>query len=414
MSSQLERADFLLKHGKLDEAEKAVKLHLSEFPNDAFGISLFSRIAHAKDDNLGALAIIDSAVGIQPNESYYHYLRALYLYHLEKDVDAEEAIKNSIRISPEEADYFGLLATIKLYQKKYQEALDFANTGLSNDPENVFCLNTKSTALIKLGKEKEAFETVEGALNEDPEDSFTHANYGWGLLQAGDVAKALHHLKEALRLDPSNEHARSGMIEALKAKYWLYRKFLSYQFWMQQQSNKFQWGFIIGIYLVSKGLSSLARTNPDLSDLIYPFYYALVLAAFSTWVMDPISNLFLRLNKFGRFALNETETKISNLVGIAAGFCVLGIVFHLLMGGDFYIAIALYGFTMMVPLAGTFNGTKNEQKINLYAGGMAIIGLLTLFNIFQTGNFDSQLVTIYFFAFIGYQWLGNILGTGKY
>ena len=119
-----------------------------------------------------------------------------------------------------------------------------------HDPENVFCLNTKSTAQLKLGHEEEAFQTVEGALNEDPEDSYTHTNYGWGLLQSGDVPKALHHFKEALRLDPSNNNARSGMIEALKAKYWFYKKFLSYQFWMQKKSSKFQWGFIIGIYIL--------------------------------------------------------------------------------------------------------------------------------------------------------------------
>ena len=119
---------------KLDDAEKSVKLHLSEFPNDAYGISIFSRITNAKGDNLKALSIIESAIGIQPDESYYHYLRSLYLYHLEKDVEAEDAIKNSIRLSPNIADYFGLLATIKIYQKKHEEALDSVNEGLSHDP----------------------------------------------------------------------------------------------------------------------------------------------------------------------------------------------------------------------------------------------------------------------------------------
>ena len=414
MNSQLERADFLLEHGKLDDAEKSVKLHLSEFPNDAYGISIFSRITNAKGDNLKALSIIESAIGIQPDESYYHYLRSLYLYHLEKDVEAEDAIKNSIRLSPNIADYFGLLATIKIYQKKYEEALDSVNEGLSHDPENVFCLNTKSTAQINLGQEEEASKTVKGALNEDPEDSYTHTNYGWGLLQSGNITKALYHFKEALRLDPSNENARSGMIEALKAKYWFYRKFLKYQFWMQKKSSKFQWGFIIGIYILSKALSSIAKSNPELSNWVYPIYYTLILAAFSTWVMDPVSNLFLRINKFGRYALNETETKISNFVGAAASLCIIGTLSYLFIDRLFFLALALYGFTMMVPLAGIFNGTKNEKKVNLYALAMGIIGILALTSIFRNDNLNSLLIPIYLFAFIGYQWLGNILGTGKY
>jgi tetratricopeptide (TPR) repeat protein len=414
MSSQIERAEFLLEHGKLDEAEKAVKMHLSEFPNDAYGISMFSRIKHAKDDNLGALTIIDSAVGIDPAESFYHYLRALYLYYLDRDIEAEAAVRNSISLSPEMADYFALLATIKIFQKQYQEALDSVNIGLSHDPESVFCLNTKSTAQSKLGLDEEAFKTVEGALNEDPEDSYTHTNYGWGLLQAGNVKKALLHFKEALRLDPSNDYARSGMVEALKAKYWLYNKFLQYQLWMQKQSSNFQWAFVIGFYVISKALRAIAKSTPEISDYIYPIYFTLIVAAFSTWVIDPISNLFLRINKFGRFALNETEIKVSNLVGIAASLCVIGGIGYLVIGSLFFLALALYGFTMIVPLAGTFDGTKNEKKVNFYALGMAVVGAIALVNIFTTDSLSSPLAMVYLFGFIAYQWLGNILGTGKY
>jgi hypothetical protein len=102
------------------------------------------------------------------------------------------------------------------------------------------------------------------------------------------------------------------------------------------------------------------------------------------------------------------------LVGIAASLFAIGLLSYLFIGGIFYIALALYGFTMMVPLAGTFNETKNEKKVNLYAIGMAVIGLLALVSIFKTDSLNSQLVDVYLFAFIGYQWLGNILGTSKY
>ena len=409
MSAHLDRAILLLEHGKLDEAEKSIKLYLSEFPNDAHAIAILSFITHSKGDNLAALPIIEAAIEMDPNNNYYHYLHALYRYNLQRLEEAEESIKISIQIDPTVAEQFGLLAAINIQNKKFQEALDIANTGLSHDPKNTFCLNTKSTAQTKLGQEEEAFKTVEGALNEDPEDSYTHTNYGWGLLQSGDVAKALHHFKEALRLKPSNDNARSGMIEALKAKYWLYKKFLQYQFWMQKQSSQFQWGFIIGIYLFSRGLGELAKSNPGLSDFLYPVLYLLMVAAFSTWVITPVSNLFLRINKFGRFALNETETKISNFVGLAVATGIVGIVSFLLLGGVFHFGLIVYGFSMMVPLSGLFNGTKDEKIFNSYAIGMAVIGGLALINIYQSHDLNSQLVTVYIYGFIGYQWLGNIL-----
>ncbi|MDB5311521.1 MAG: tetratricopeptide repeat protein [Gemmataceae bacterium] len=46
---------------------------------------------------------------------------------------------------------------------------------------------------------------------------------GWALLHARQPAEALTHFREALRLDPTNEWARDGLIEALKARYWVYR-----------------------------------------------------------------------------------------------------------------------------------------------------------------------------------------------
>ena len=73
MSAHLDRAILLLEHGKLDEAEKSIKLYLSEFPNDAHAIAILSFITHSKGDNLAALPIIEAAIEMDPNNNYYHY-----------------------------------------------------------------------------------------------------------------------------------------------------------------------------------------------------------------------------------------------------------------------------------------------------------------------------------------------------
>jgi len=251
-------------------------------------------------------------------------------------------------------------------------------------------------------------------LNEDPSNPYTHANYGWGLLEKGEHQKALIHFREALRLDPGMEYARAGMVEAMKAKYRVYRWFLNFQFWMSKQSKQMQWGIIIGIYVLSQILSSLADHYPTLEPFLFPIIVLIGLAAFSTWVVGPLSDLFLRLNKYGRYALSEREIKVSNLVGIAAALFVLGLILFFVTFNILFLAVAVYGFTMMVPLTNVYSSSVNAKKLNWYAIGLAVFGLIAIAEIFITTKVEGVFTLIYLFGFIGYQWAANFWRQGKY
>lgn len=410
----LSRAELLLEQGRIADAEKEIKKHLSEFPEHAYAIAVLARIYIQSGKYNDALTAIDSAIRLDASSGYYYYIKAVILLNQHNDQQAEIFIAFAVNADPDSAEYFAVWADIKLYQKKYAEALVKADEGLRRDPANVHCLNTRASAQVKLNNKNDAYSTIEGALNEDPDNAYTHANYGWGLLEKGEHQKALVHFREALRLDPQMEYAREGMVEAMKAKYMVYRWFLNYQFWMAKQSNKMQWGVIIGLYLLSRVLRVVEETNPALSPYIFPVLILLSMFAFLTWVIQPLSNLFLRLNKYGRYALSPAETKISNFVGISAALCLLGLVLFFSTFTDPFLALAIYGFTMMVPLAGIYSGGEHEKKLNYYALGMAVLGALDLIYIFSGHPVLNSFSTIYFLAFIAYQWLANYWKQGKY
>ncbi len=67
-------------------------------------------------------------------------------------------------------------------------------------------------------------------------------------MHQGDHKQALEHFREALRLKPDMEWARNGMVEALKARYFLYRLMLRYYLWMSRFTRRGQWGMIIGLW----------------------------------------------------------------------------------------------------------------------------------------------------------------------
>ena len=101
-------------------------------------------------------------------------------------------------------------------------------------------------ALVQLGRKDEADHTLGSALANDPENALTHANQGWAFLHRGDHERALEHFREALRIDPELDWARIGIVEALKARYLIYRFMLRFFLWMSRKGTAARWVILLG------------------------------------------------------------------------------------------------------------------------------------------------------------------------
>jgi tetratricopeptide repeat protein len=170
-------------------------------------------------------------------------------------------------------------------------------------------------ALLRLDRRDEAGAAMEGALARDPDDAFTHANRGWSLLHEGDPRRALEHFREALRLEPELDFARAGLIEALKARYWLYRQVLRYFLWIARLTPGARWAVVIGLVVCQQVVARTMRANPELTPILMPLLIGYLTFALTTWTAAPLTNLMLRLNRFGRLVLSPEERTGSNWVG---------------------------------------------------------------------------------------------------
>ena len=130
--------------------------------------------------------------------------------------EAQSAAAEAIRLDAYSPESFALFGFIKFGLRQWQAALDAADQGLALDPEHVNCNNLRAMALVQLGRRSEAGQTIQATLERDPDNPATHANKGWALLHEGKPKEALHHFREGLRLDPTSNHARAGVVEALK------------------------------------------------------------------------------------------------------------------------------------------------------------------------------------------------------
>ena len=265
-------------------------------------------------------------------------------------------------LDPEDVDHYDLLARIALAERDWARALDWAERGLAVDAENVQCANLRAMALTKLGRAGEAAQAVEAALKRAPQNALSHTNLGWTALHQGDHKKALEHFREALRLDPESGYAKAGLVEALKAHYFLYGLMLRYFLWMARQSSKMQWGIILGLFIGQRVLWMLADQNPAWNPWIQPIIIAYVVFAVLTWVTGPLFNLLLRLNPYRRYALSRDQRWGSTLFGVMLVPALGSLLYWALTGSELGMLASLYFGLLLLPVTAIFRCSRGWPR----------------------------------------------------
>jgi tetratricopeptide (TPR) repeat protein len=393
VSPQLQRGLLLLDQGRPGPAEAEIRRALALDPAAPLAHACLALCLAAQKKYAGAGEAAGQAVHLGPDLPFSHYVLARVAYDRDRYGDALAAITEAIRLDPADADQFALLAGIHFDERRWPDALHAAEQGLEVDAEHVGCGNLRAMALVKLGRTAEAGLTIDRTLAKAPENALTHANQGWTLLHRGDHAKALDHFREALRLDPENEWARQGIVEALKARHAIYAVMLRYFLWMSRFSQRAQWTIVLGGYIGYRLLGSIARTQPGLGPWLLPFQILYVVFALMTWLAQPLFNLLLRLNRFGRLALSPEQTATSNWVGSALALALIflaGFVAAALAGtktlAPACLLAALVSGALALPLSAINNCSEGWPRRTMagYTALLSLAGLAAVFILFAS------------------------------
>lgn len=375
MNPNFERAELLYHQGRYDLAEESLRRALADDPDFAMAHGLLALCLLQRKNLKEATEAAERAVGLAPDLPFAHYVLACTLLERNRLSEAEEAVKQAIELNPYDADLHMLLGNIFMNQRRWTAALDEADEGLRLDPEHGACANLRAMALVKLGRKDEADRVMEGVLARDPEDAFSHANQGWTALNQNDPKKALEHFREALRLDPTQEYALHGMVEALKARYLVYRLMLRWFLFMQRLSVQTQWIIIIGLVVLNRVLRGIAENNPDLAPFVWPVLGVLIGFVVLTWLAGPLFNLLLRLNRYGRHALSREQKLEANCVGIcllaAVGALAYGLIDNHITG----ILLTIYFAVLLLPISGVFKAPWGWPRFVLATAAVILAGI---------------------------------------
>ena len=409
----IQRAQLLMQQSRYDLAEQELRRLLGDHPEAAPAHAMLAHSLMLQQKGKEAEDCALRAIQLGPEESYCHFTLALVKAQNEDLQQARQAVEEAIRLDPEVTDYFGLRASIFLAAQHWQEALDSADEGLAHDPAHQGCLNNRATALVKLNRHEEAHQTIADALREDPEDESTHANLGWNYLHKGKHREALEHFSEALRLDPNLSWAHQGLVEALKARYLVYRWVLGVFLWMSTLSRRARIGLVVGTYLTVRVMNAAAGEYPQIAPYVLPVIIAYTLFVLLTWIATPLFNLLLLSNHYGRHALSQTQRAQSYLFGamLLGALCcaAVGALGH---NSAAYV-LAFHMLLLVIPSAGIFCGDEARiywRGFSLVLGMAMVAAVATGAMAIEVREVVTSCTIVNLLALVLYTWLGALLG----
>lgn len=415
MNVILDQARLLLDQGRPKDAEIKIKQFLQLEPDNDYALSLLTRCLYDRREYAAGITVINNAISLSPEESFYFYLKGFGHYQQDDSAGAIDNLNKAISLNPYHAEYYGLLAFVLLGTQKFDEALQKANEGLAIEAENLTCLNARSMALNKLKKTDEAIATMQNALAQDPDSEFTHTTIGWNLLERGRHQEAANHFREALRINPLARHAQAGLKEALKSKVPPYKWLLQYSFWVNNRGKNLKRAMPIILFIGFRVLITLFRQSDATMGLAYALAGIYLLFVIASWTMNSIANFFLLFHADGKYALTHTEkwSAITVVTAMVTGFTILSLAFFTSIDKgtayeDMLLAAGLVSLSLALPL-GEMDypiQVKKANKRNIFSYLLLLTGLVSLLAVLFFPAQALLMVLVYGVGFLLYNWSG--------
>jgi hypothetical protein len=129
---------------------------------------------------------------------------------------------------------------------------------------------------------------------------------------------------------------------------------LLYFLWMSKLSSKARWVVLLALVFGRGALNSARVTYPALAPLIGPILILLLVFVILTWIADPLFNLLLRFDKFGRLVLSRHQIVAANFLGACVGVAIVSLVIYIATSNPLALIAALDFGLLTLPVAGTF------------------------------------------------------------
>lgn len=302
----------LMMQGRYAQAEAEAREMIGAEPEGALAYGYLVDALRAQDKLSAALDAVQRAIELSPDSSMNLYRLGSIELSLGRYRESLEALDRALELDPSDADFHHARAVALVQLDRNQEALAAAEAGLAIDAEHDGCRTARNDAMHALGYATDAKADLYRQLEKDPNSDVVHCRLGEALLLEGKTDDAAQHFREALRIDPEFARARSGLVEAMKARSFFYSLLLRFGYWLSTMPRSM---VLIGMVLVVVGpmvLDSMLTSKSVLGWIVFHTVSVVVLITQLPLLADALSTLILRLDKRNRIILSNRERRVSN------------------------------------------------------------------------------------------------------
>jgi tetratricopeptide (TPR) repeat protein len=175
--SNLERAQSLLREGKIDEAQSAVDLAVKENPRSLDALTLQGRVAMARNDFDVARSSFRRAAALAPDTARVQFLLGFFHYVDNDFVQAQPVLERARKLAPSDSQIALFLA------------LTYEGLARTQDAETLF----KDALVLEAKAKRSSVETL--------------VAYARMLFSQGRLDEAQAHVARALRENPNSSEA---------------------------------------------------------------------------------------------------------------------------------------------------------------------------------------------------------------
>lgn len=221
--AQFIRIEQLYEWERLQEAIKETENYIQQYPEDADGYAVLSKVYLKQGDHKKALHWSLESLKKDPENEIAWEFRVSTLYTAGKYKETMTAIQEALTLFPDDAFYYFLKGNIYNKNGKYEEAKESFLIALKLEPSNALYLASYSYVESILGNQEIALQAEKQALQLDSESSMVFLYVAWAADQRGDYAQALSYLENAVRLEPNNQQLRVEYLEILQKQFKVYQ-----------------------------------------------------------------------------------------------------------------------------------------------------------------------------------------------
>jgi tetratricopeptide (TPR) repeat protein len=402
----------LFEDGRFSEAASVLDVILDQDPKNGTALGLRSVCARELGDEGASLAFARIAVQRDPENAFAHWTLGAVLEDARRYEEAETAALRCLELAPWHVLGYTLLAHVHFGRGRWPEAIAAADAGLAVDPADEGCQALRMVALRNRDGSNRWAGSLESLLRRFPASSWVRSGQGWAALEGGGAADARTHFEQALTLDPTSEWARSGLIEATKARNPVYRLVLRFFLWFDRLPTRLRWGIIAAGLILFAAFRDATSANPGLAPVTLPLMAFWVAFVLLSWTVRPLSDFLLWLDVSTRRLIPDQRRTAAQLVAGTLGAAIFLGVVAAITRSERAGVVALGTAVLIVPMSAVFHcpaGWPRRAMAWFTAAAAAPILISALPGVSSAGYLVGGSIVM---SVVG-SWIGNFLATTR-